>query len=370
MTAPAWHVFTGNGDPHDGWANVPPPMIARTFGGGPVLAAPRTQDAGSRRRLGAEGIGAHQLGPGNLDVINAAIFCRRPLLVTGAPGLGKTSLAYLIARELKLGPVLSWPITSRTTLQDGLYHYDALRRFEEARLPLAVAAAAADTAAATNPGTNPGTAAATDADAERGAEAPVADVADYLTLGPLGTALLPWDRPRVLLVDEIDKADVDLPNDLLHVFEDGEFQIPELRRMRVHRPTMRIATHNDGERVDVREGLVGCSAFPIVIMTSNGERDFPPAFLRRCLRLSLDAPGREQLESVVTAHLGLAAVNEYGDVIDAFLRRRSELGALPADRLLIAIHIIREAGRGGDRLSREDRAALARQLMQPLEPTG
>lgn len=363
MTAREWHLFTGSGDPHDGWERAPEPMTARRFDGGPVLPAPRTEDPGTPRRLGTRQIGAHQLGPQDLDVINAALVCRRPLLVTGAPGLGKSSLAYLIARELRLGPVLSWPITSRSTLADGLYQYDALRRFEEARLPISGA---------------PGPRAAAESESDDAAEpgggretAPSgADIADYLALGPLGTALLPYDRPRVLLIDEIDKADVDLPNDLLHVFEDGEYTIPELRRMRQHRKVISVAAHGGAEPVPIHEGSVRCREFPVVIMTSNGERDFPPAFLRRCLRLALADPDEAQLAGMVAAHLGPDAVDDYADIIAVFLERRRELGVLPADRLLVSISILIEAGRSGERPGAQDRRELARLLMQPLDPTG
>lgn len=125
-------------------------------------------------------------------MVNAALYLRRPLLVTGNPGTGKTSLAYSVAYELDLGEVLYWPITTRTTLKDGLYNYDAVGRLQDAKL-------------------NP------DDSLNR--------IGKYITLGPLGTALLPSERPRVLLIDEIDKSDVDLPNDLLHVFENGEYTI-------------------------------------------------------------------------------------------------------------------------------------------------
>lgn len=338
MTAPNWHVFRGSGEPRpDGWDAIPPPMIARTFTGGPTLQPPAPQPdqpAQMDRKLGRGDIGAHQLRPDDLDIINAALLCRRPLLVSGAPGLGKSSLAYLIARELGLGPVLHWPITSRSALRDGLYHYDALRRFEEAQLR----------------GAGPG------ADSAR-------DLADYITLGPLGTALLPYERPRVLLIDEIDKADIDLPNDLLHVFENGEYHLDELRRVRAHLPEVEVFTHEGRERVPVREGFVQCNAFPVIIMTSNGEREFPPAFLRRCLQLRLAKPDRPQLERVVAAHLGSAVVDEYGDIIDDFIRRRSELGALPTDRLLIALHVLTQA-------DGVDRQRLAERLMQPTDTGG
>ncbi len=134
-----------------------------------------------------------------VDAVNAALTLRRPLLLTGRPGSGKSSLIESVARQLDLGPVLRWPITSRSTVDDALYRYDAMGRLYAERLN----------------------------DGE-----PTA-ISDYLRLGPLGTALLPSSRPRALLIDEIDKGDIDLPNDLLNVFERGEFEIKELARLRI-----------------------------------------------------------------------------------------------------------------------------------------
>lgn len=139
--------------------------------------------------------------------VNAAIHLRRPLLITGTPGSGKTSLAHAIAWELRLGPVLHWPITPRSRLiEDGLYLYDALGRLHDSQF------------AATS-------------DGDKGKRSPDDfPVADYITLGPVGTAFLPFQRPRVLLIDELDKADLQLPNELLNLFEEGEYEIPQLIR--------------------------------------------------------------------------------------------------------------------------------------------
>ncbi|MBW5422078.1 AAA domain-containing protein [Streptomyces sp. BG9H] len=248
------------------------------------------------------------IGRAEADVVSAALHLRRPLLVTGHPGTGKSSLAHAIAHELTLGPVLQWAINSRSALKDALYGYDAIGRLRETHLRQ-----------------------------ERGADEP--GIGTFVRLGPLGTALVPRDRPRVLLVDELDKGDVDLPNDLLTVFEEGEFEIPELSRLPEDQAEVPVLTHGgDSEWVTVTRGRVRCREFPVVVITSNGERDFPPAFMRRCVRLALPDPGEERLRDIVSAHLGEGALAGVDDLLHAFLNRRAP-GELATDQLLNAVFL-------------------------------
>ncbi|MBI4870941.1 MAG: MoxR family ATPase [Candidatus Riflebacteria bacterium] len=209
--------------------------------------------------------------PGGAEVrqVNVALLLRRPLLVTGAPGIGKSTLAYHIAYSLRLGPPLRWEINSRTTLEDGLYSYDAVGHLQSART--------------------------------EGAARPIGE---FITLGPLGTALLPTPLPRVLLIDELDKASYDLPNDLLHVFEEASFRIPQLIRLAGAQEVYPRDRQDDADRVALDHGTVRAHHHPVVVITSNGEREFPPAFLRRCVKLHLERPGRDHMAAIVASHLG------------------------------------------------------------------
>ena len=145
----------------------------------------------------------------------------------------------------------------------------------------------------------------------------------------------------MLLIDEIDKSDIDLPGDLLTLFEDGGFNIPELARLAGDQPEVAIATDDAQDRyVTIRRGRVQCRYFPVVVLTSNGEREFPPAFLRRCVRLDLKAPGTEKLARIVRRRLGVDVEEstEYGRLLQDFLDRGAD-GDLATDQLLNAIQL-------------------------------
>ncbi|MFJ8441293.1 AAA family ATPase [Kitasatospora griseola] len=259
----------------------------------------------------------YRLGRAEADIVNAALHLRRPLLVTGRPGTGKSSLAHAVAHELGLGTVLHWPVNSRSTLQDALYRYDAIGRLRESALR---------------------------SERNGGADDPGGDPGAFIHLGPVGTALVPGPLPRVLLVDELDKGDLDLPNDLLTVFEDGFFDIPELARLRrdpdddAPREVLVHPAGPDGAPVAVQDGRITCTEFPVVVITSNGEREFPPAFLRRCLRLDLPDPDRDRLLDIVTTHLGSTALPAAEALLEEFLERRAE-GELATDQLLNAVFL-------------------------------
>ncbi|MFE6833365.1 AAA family ATPase [Streptomyces sp. NPDC057705] len=351
-----WLIYRGVGEPHDGIDALPDPPPWRDFDGGPVAepgGPAAAVDGNVARRLGAHRQAAelHRPEPEELEAVNAALYLRRPLLVTGFPGTGKSTLAHAVAHELKLGRVLRWPVVSRTVLQDGLYRYDALARLQDVQLAASGGAGAGGGGGAEAepadgaPGAAPGTGTAP-------------GIGKYIRLGPLGTALLPTGRPRVLLIDELDKSDIDLPNDLLNVLEEGEFALPELERVADSEPEVQVLT-DDGTKVTVRGGRVRCREFPFIILTSNGERDFPAALLRRCIQLKLGQPGEKRLATMVRAHLGEEAARLGADLIREFLSR-SQTELVAADQLLNAVYLTHYASPP----TREDLADL---LIQRLD---
>jgi len=313
-----WKIFTGNGAPnvHEAWRQIPSPP-------------PWRERATAENRFVAS--------PELLEAVNTALHLRRPLLLTGPPGSGKSMLAGVIAAELQLGQLLEWHVTSRSTLTDALYEYDALGRLHATQ---ASGAAGGD-----------------EADA----------VQNFVTLGPLGTALASRDRPRAVLIDEIDKSDLDLPGDLLHVLELGEFDIP---------PLVRAAESSDGSpeiappyivrgadraTYEVTGGVVRRTHLPVVVMTSNGERAFPPPFLRRCIRFEMPTPSESFLEEVVAAHLGSTTAQQQS-IIHDFAARLIEGQNLALDQLLSLIYLVTGEAAPGT----EARARVERILMEEL----
>lgn len=253
--------------------------------------------------------------PGLVDAVNAALHLRRPLLLTGRAGSGKSTVIRQIAAELDLGEVLHWHITSRSTLAEALYRYDALGRIHAHNLR------------------------ALDGGSRPGGEDHADDIGEFVQLGPLGTALLPHDRPRALLIDEIDKSDLDLPSDLLDVLERGGFEIPELARH--PKPDIQVRTAARNGMSTIERGWVQCTEFPVIVLTSNGERDFPAPFLRRCIRFEMPPVSQETLTDIVTAHLGDLKDSATADLIEAFLDKLNAGEYVAIDQLLNAVYLLR-----------------------------
>ena len=210
-----------------------------------------------------------------VEAVNLAIYLERPLLLKGEPGCGKTRLAGAVAYELGL-PFEAWYVKSNNRARDGLYTYDAVGRLRDAQL------------AAVGRITK-------DKDIQR-----ISDPATYIRWGHIGRAFQN-NQQTVVLIDEIDKADIDFPNDLLLELDESRFVIEET-----------------GD-------LVQAKAKPIVFITSNDEKDLPDAFLRRCLFHYIKFPTPEQLIEIVQAHFPDSPEEMVDRIIDRFLELRQEM---------------------------------------------
>ena len=232
-----------------------------------------------------------------------------------------------MATELGLGAVLRWHITSRSTVGEALYQYDVLGRIHAQQLGQ-----------------------------------PSDDIGDFVRLGPLGTALCDDGSPRALLIDEIDKGDLDLPSDLLNVLERGEFDMPELARFEAD--TVQVREWDGTARRDIVRGRVQCRDFPFIVMTSNGEREFPAAFLRRCVRFTMPSPSAEMLSRIVAAHLDAKTAGGTGaqELVHAFVARLNGGDQLAIDQLLNAVFLL-TGDRAPEGAQRDD---IERVLLQSL----
>jgi MoxR-like ATPase len=209
--------------------------------------------------------------------VNCALTLQKPLLVRGEPGTGKTLLAEAVAEALDT-KLITWHVKSTTRAQEGLYHYDTVQRLYDSRF----------------------------------GDGDVKDIRRYIRLGPMGEAFKSEKRV-VLLIDEVDKADLEFPNDLLH----------ELDRMR-------FKINETGDEIIAKNR-------PVVIITSNAEKELPDAFLRRCVFHFIDFPDRDLMSRIVEVHH--AGLNEalVKQAMDAFyaIRNMQRLRKRPSTSELV-----------------------------------
>src|SRR5688500_8659645 len=198
--------------------------------------------------------------------VNAAITLERPLLIKGEPGTGKTMLALEVAKALER-PLFEWHIKSTTKAQHGLYEYDAVSRLRDSQL----------------------------------GDPKVHDIRNYIVHGMLWVAFTA-DAPAVLLIDEVDKADIEFPSDVLRELDRMEFYVYETRE------------------------LVRATHRPLVVITSNNEKELPDAFLRRCFFHYIRFPDKETMEKIVAVHFPNLKKSLLRDALEVFFEVREVPG--------------------------------------------
>ena len=231
-----------------------------------------------------------------MAAVNVAIALKKPLLIKGEPGTGKTMLAEAVAKSLDKKLII-WNVKSTTKAQDGLYMYDTIQRLYDGQF----------------------------------GEAGVDDIGHYIKLGKLGEAFKS-DEQVVLLIDEIDKADLEFPNDLLWELDQMEFYI-----------------HETKETVKAKQR-------PIVIITSNAEKELPDAFLRRCIFHYIDFPDKELMEEIVRVHFPDVEANLLKNAMDVFysIREIKDVRKKPSTSELIDwINALQIGGISADRIKAE-----------------
>lgn len=231
-----------------------------------------------------------------MDSVNVAIALQKPLLIKGEPGTGKTMLAEAVAKSLGKKLII-WNIKSTTKAQDGLYMYDTIQRLYDGQF----------------------------------GEEGVDDIARYIKLGKLGEAF-DDEEQVILLIDEIDKADLEFPNDLLWELDQMEFYIHETKR------------------------TVKAKKRPIVIITSNAEKELPDAFLRRCIFHYIDFPDAELMEEIVKTHYPDVEDNLLKNAMDVFygIRGMRDVRKKPSTSELIDwVNALRIGGISADRIKKE-----------------